>query len=34
VMQARTYRDVAHFDRAVAQLRTFVERMMVREEAA
>ena len=22
VMQARTYRDVAHFDRAVAQLRT------------
>ena len=34
VMQARTYRDVAHFDRAVAQFRTFVERMMVREEAA
>ena len=34
VMQARTYRDVAHFDRAVVQLRTFVERMMVREEAA
>jgi TetR/AcrR family transcriptional repressor of nem operon len=34
VMQARTYRDVAHFDRAVAQLRTFVGRMMVREEAA
>jgi TetR/AcrR family transcriptional regulator, transcriptional repressor for nem operon len=34
VMQARTYRDVTHFDRAVAQFRTFVERMMVREEAA
>ena len=34
VMQARTYRDVAYFDRAVAQFRTFVERMMVREEAA
>jgi AcrR family transcriptional regulator len=34
VMQARTYRDVAHFDRAVAQFRTFVERMMVRKEAA
>lgn len=34
VMQARTYRDVAHFDRAVAQFRTFVERMMVREVAA
>src|SRR5690349_170113 len=33
VMQARTYRDVAHFDRAVGQYRTFVERMMAHEAA-
>ena len=31
VMQARTYRDVAHFDRAVGQLRRFVDAMMARE---
>jgi AcrR family transcriptional regulator len=28
VMQARTYRDVAYFDRAVAQLRTYFEALM------
>jgi len=33
VMQARTYRNVAHFDRAVSQYRTFVERMMAHEAA-
>ena len=33
VMQARTYRDVACFDRAVAQFRKFVEGQMVREAA-
>lgn len=31
VMQARTYRDVAYFDRAVAQLRKMVEAMLVKE---
>jgi len=31
VMQARTYRDVAFFDRAVAQLRTYFEALTVRE---
>ena len=34
VMQARTYRDVACFDRAVAQLRTTVDAMTVRETAS
>ncbi|MET1111242.1 MAG: TetR/AcrR family transcriptional regulator [Allosphingosinicella sp.] len=34
VMQARTHRDVAHFDRSVAQLRTYFEMLMVKEEAA
>ena len=33
VMQARTYRDVAHFDRAVAQFRKYVESLMAREAA-
>ena len=33
VMQARTYRDVAHFDRAVAQYRNYVESLMAREAA-
>jgi TetR/AcrR family transcriptional regulator, transcriptional repressor for nem operon len=31
VMQARTYRDVTYFDRAIAQLRKMVEAMLVRE---
>jgi TetR/AcrR family transcriptional repressor of nem operon len=31
VMQARTYRNVAHFDRAIGQYRTVVDRMMVHE---
>jgi len=31
VMQARTYRDVAYFDRAVAQLRRMVDAMLARE---
>ena len=30
-MQARTYRDVSYFDRAVGQLRKMVEAMLVRE---
>ena len=34
VMQARTYRDVGHFDRAVAQFRIAVDAMLVREAAA
>jgi len=34
VMQARTFRDVAHFDRAVAQLRAHVDAISVRERAA
>ena len=29
VMQARTYRDVAFFDRAVAQLRQYFQAMMM-----
>jgi AcrR family transcriptional regulator len=33
VMQARTYRDVAPFDRAVAQFRAYVDSLTVREEA-
>ena len=33
VMQARTYRDVAAFDRAVAQYRIVVDGLMVRETA-
>ncbi|HUE79249.1 MAG TPA: TetR/AcrR family transcriptional regulator [Sphingomicrobium sp.] len=33
VMQARTYRDVAYFDRAVAQLRVCLEAMMDKEKA-
>ena len=33
VMQARTYRDVAYFDRAVAQLRTCFDALMVKEPA-
>jgi AcrR family transcriptional regulator len=33
VMQARTYRDVAFFDRAVAQFRQAVDALMVREAA-
>ena len=34
VMQARTYRDVARFDRGVAQLRTYFETLTVKEKAA
>lgn len=33
VMQSRTYRDVAHFDRAVAQFRIAVDAMLAREAA-
>ena len=33
VMQARTYRDVAYFDRAVAQYRLLIEGLMVKETA-
>jgi TetR/AcrR family transcriptional regulator, transcriptional repressor for nem operon len=33
VMQARTFRDVAHFDRPVAQLRAHVDALTVRESA-
>ena len=33
VMQARTYRDVAYFDRAVGQLRSCLDALMVREQA-
>jgi TetR/AcrR family transcriptional regulator, transcriptional repressor for nem operon len=33
VMQARTYRDIAHFDRSVGQLRNFVDGLMVKEAA-
>jgi AcrR family transcriptional regulator len=33
VMQARTYRDVAFFDRAVAQFRQAVEALMIKEAA-
>jgi AcrR family transcriptional regulator len=34
VMQSRTHRDVAHFDRSVAQLRAYFEMLMVKEEEA
>ena len=34
VMQARTFRDVAYFDRAVAQLRTMIERMSSKQGEA
>ena len=34
VMQARTYRDVAYYDRAVAQLRRFIDALAAREPAA
>jgi AcrR family transcriptional regulator len=34
VMQARTHRDVAHFDRSVAQLRAYFEMLMAKEDAA
>jgi TetR/AcrR family transcriptional repressor of nem operon len=34
VMQARTFRDVAHFDRAIAQLRAHFDALMQRERAA
>ncbi len=34
VMQARTHRDVGHFDRSVAQLRAYVGMLMVKEEEA
>jgi hypothetical protein len=33
-MQSRTYRDVGHFDRAVAQFRIAVDAMLAREVAA
>ena len=33
VMQARTYRDVAYFDRAVAQFRKAVEAQLIKEAA-
>jgi AcrR family transcriptional regulator len=34
VMQARTHRDVAHFDRSVAQLRDYFRMLMAKVEAA
>jgi TetR/AcrR family transcriptional repressor of nem operon len=34
VMQARTHRDVGHFDRSVAQLRAYFDALMVREGEA
>ena len=34
VMQARTFRDIAHFDRAITQLRTHVGALTTRERAA
>ena len=34
VMQARTYRDVAYFDRAVAQLRVCLDALMSKERVA
>ena len=34
VMQARTFRDVAHFDRAIAQLRAHFDALTRRERAA
>jgi TetR/AcrR family transcriptional regulator, transcriptional repressor for nem operon len=34
VMQARTHRDVGHFDRSVAQLRAYFDMLVVKEEEA
>ena len=34
VMQARTHRDVAHFDRSVAQLRAYFDMLTVKQEEA
>jgi len=34
VMQARTHRDIAHFDRAIGQLRIHVDALTTRERAA
>jgi AcrR family transcriptional regulator len=34
VMQARTHRDVGHFDRSVEQLRTYFDALMAREGEA
>ena len=34
VMQARTFRDVAHFDRAIAQLRAHFDALIAKERAA
>ena len=34
VMQARTHRDVAHFDRSVAQLRAYFEMLTAKEKEA
>ena len=34
VMQARTFRDIAHFDRAIAQLRAHFDALTQRERAA
>jgi hypothetical protein len=34
VMQARTYRDVAYFDRSVAQLRTCIDALIRDRENA
>jgi hypothetical protein len=34
VMQARTFRDIAPFDRGVAQLRTHFDSLIARERAA
>jgi AcrR family transcriptional regulator len=34
VMQARTFRDIAHFDRAIAQLRVHVDALTQKERAA
>jgi TetR/AcrR family transcriptional repressor of nem operon len=34
VMQARTYRDVGHFDRSVAQLRAYFDSLTVKEGEA
>jgi hypothetical protein len=33
-MQARTFRDVAHFDRAVAQLRAHLDALTALQHAA
>ena len=34
VMQARTHRDIAHFDRAIGQLRIHIDALTARERAA